>query len=50
VADFQTAHRARRLFEQRKGRYSGFEVWDGARFIYHFPAQSGAFGKSGRWA
>lgn len=39
-ADTIAIDRARRLFEQRKGRYSGFEVWDGARFIYRFPAPS----------
>lgn len=29
---------ARALFAARRDRFSGFEVWDRARFLYRYPA------------
>lgn len=29
--------RARVLLEERKNRFDGFEVWDGARMLHRFP-------------
>jgi len=40
ASDAAALAQARKLFEERKDKYAGFEIWDRARFVHRFPAET----------
>jgi len=44
VSDTEAIAQALVLFKERQDKYTGFEIWDRARFVYRFPVDGG--GKS----
>lgn len=36
-SDAAAIEQAQALFEQRKDKFAGFEVWDRARFVHRYP-------------
>lgn len=41
TSDAAAIAQAQALFEQRKDKFAGFEVWDRARFVYRYPPDRG---------
>ena len=41
ATDEQAVREAERVFHDREQQYSGFEVWQRARFIHRFPPSEG---------
>ncbi len=48
VSDAAAIAQAQALFEQRKDKFAGFEVWDRARFVHRYPANRADRREGGR--
>lgn len=48
TSDAAAIAEAQALFEQRKGKFAGFEVWDRARFVHRYPLGPGGERKDAR--
>ncbi|MGH6983109.1 MAG: hypothetical protein ACRED7_02205 [Stellaceae bacterium] len=42
TSDAAAVAQAQALFEQRKDKFAGFEVWDRARFVHRYPPDRGS--------
>jgi hypothetical protein len=51
LSDEEALARARMLFEARKDKFDGFEVWEGARVVIQEPPLKGGFlvGRAANW-